>query len=594
MSKRKRRPGGGARKRPSSRSTRSGRMLAGEMAPNLPDSGDDRPQPGRLSEATLDQLRPEVAAWTMLTAYLSLVRDAGTLDPAADVPEPAADATDADRQQLADIARLLRQTHPMMVAGYARDAQEIMTWIRPRWRATVIQLIVGEAHAWLHASGYRPDQATWLAGARSYLRAMTPAAHVEQGLHLLDAHALQGEYERVRELPRGRQATALTLDDVEHTVWYALAMRAHPVAAIHAAAALAAWLWAEPGAVTEPGEVAVQLAGRALRFAELAPPVPPTAAGAVPADSDGDQFVPDWEGPAPPFDPATTVGPLVAALDANDDDAYCDLIAEIGSAGSTAMAAVITTWASYVCCAMSGSEFRTRLDAADREARWAMSLAEIIDAEPLEVALRTAYRAVQDLPDQPDLWALLHYLSLALHEVVTACGGQRGMAQAEDLHIPPDSGADTPMPPELATHATFVVAAAAAGHPDTARALLDRAILLHGPAAAWRLAVGWSFIAAALKRSAAPQGFAIHQIGPPAARRDRPSAAADQRIRDALTEIVTVIRDDLRNAGDAFGRHRAALEAYGPANIAWILAASIADHVRPATPPEKPPAPAPG
>lgn len=275
---------------------RTGRLLTSEMAPNRPDSTDHRPQSDRLSEAILDQLRPRVGAWSMLTAYLSLVRHLRVGDPASRIPTPSSGQTGRDDAHYGEAVRLLREMHPHLIAGYADMARQVLTGIRPRWRGVVIDLMFAEPAGWLRQSGQQPDPRMWFAGAKSYLRAMVPARHVEQALQLLNYDQVVTEHTIVRALPHAGGVAAFSLAQPESTVWYATAMRAHPVAAIHAAAALAAWVWAEPQAVIDPDQVALDLVARAMRFSDLAPPPDSADSGhAYPSDDREDEFVPPWQ-----------------------------------------------------------------------------------------------------------------------------------------------------------------------------------------------------------------------------------------------------------------------------------------------------------
>ena|GEM_PF-7095295 len=272
-----------------------------EMAPDVPDSTDDTPGTGRLSGYARDRLRPKVAAWTLLNAYLALVDDLGTLDPADIVPAAQSPQAVPLRE---DIGRMLRALHPAQVRGNADDAAQVMRWIRPRWRGVVITVLFAEAARWLRRSGSQPDERVWLSGAASYLRAMVPARHVDEALRLLDHQRLLDEQARVHALPRGQGVAAFGLEQPHATVWYATAMRAHPVAAIHAAAAVVAWVFAEPGAVLDPKGTAVELARRALEGAQLAPPGAEAPRPGSPATRVvEDTFVPAWEQPPAAGDP---------------------------------------------------------------------------------------------------------------------------------------------------------------------------------------------------------------------------------------------------------------------------------------------------
>lgn len=143
------------------------------------------------------------------------------------------------------------------VAENREQVAEALSWVQPRWRGAVTEMMFYEARRWLNTAGtwdlVTPE--SWIAGARIYVQALAPPAHREQA-ELLVGH------DAIAAAPSG--APVLESQRPERLAWLGSALAADPAAMIHAAAALTAWLWGLPGAVRDPGGEQIALAQRGL------------------------------------------------------------------------------------------------------------------------------------------------------------------------------------------------------------------------------------------------------------------------------------------------------------------------------------------
>jgi hypothetical protein len=259
---------------------RGSRRSTGPAVDVDPDVADSLPR-WRRGEFAKNAFAPGLTAWSLLSAYLALVGDRREVDAADAVPRMG----------------------PGMIAGHVDYGAESMKWIKPWDYGSVVKAIFVELTRWLHELGYVPDRRAWFAGARSYLEVMVPAEHRAEALRLLDYEVLQAEQldvgtTRLRLL----QIPEWNLEDPENGVWFATAMRAHPVAMIHAAAALASSIFAGPDRAVAARRKAFELTRRAGEYQQLmqAAPAPPApAAGGIrafPAFNPA-LYVPVWDRP---------------------------------------------------------------------------------------------------------------------------------------------------------------------------------------------------------------------------------------------------------------------------------------------------------
>lgn len=240
-----------------------------EMLPNTADSLNDMPDPGRLSEHTRDELQPDVKAWGLMQSYTAgLLLE---LDRGHDAPEP--DAGDQGR----DVADLLEQVQPHMVAGCQQDAAEFVAGMKPRWRGRVAKAIFTEVAGWLEESGYTPDQREWFTGARLCGRVMVPEHHRDELERLLDYDVLLAHAAEINaRFPDHDQVPAFDYRDPEQCAWFDYAMtQVHPVVMVHAAAALACWLQTQPDAVVDVLTKRIDLGERAVKYEQILASAPP-------------------------------------------------------------------------------------------------------------------------------------------------------------------------------------------------------------------------------------------------------------------------------------------------------------------------------
>lgn len=285
------------------------RRAVPEMLPNTADSPNDLARPGYgLSEHSRDAIDPDVNAWAMLNTYLGMVMDLEEWVRPRAVP-----AAEIDHKALArDVAAQLRELaeRPALLAEFAyleHNVSEFVGHMKPRWRGRVTKVIFAEVDKWLTETGHQPDRAEWFAGAQVFIPVMVPPAHREATRMLLDYDALLADTERINSA-LATPVPELAVDKPDSSVWFARAMRGSPVAMVHAAAALAAWIHAQPGAVAAVNEKRLELGRRALKFLEIVAHAP----GRDPNGPQEDEpaYVAPWEArPAP--EPDQPTGELV-------------------------------------------------------------------------------------------------------------------------------------------------------------------------------------------------------------------------------------------------------------------------------------------
>lgn len=246
------------------------RRAVPEMLPNTPDSLNDMPTPGYLSEHTRDFLAPDVMACSMLNMYLGIIMDLEDRARPFGIPHDEVDHDAVSRQ----VAEDLRELNPAEFLGTERNVAEFTGAMKPRWRGQVTNKIFREANTWIAETGYQPDPPAWFTGARQFVPVTVPEQHRAAALELLDYDRVRDEAERVNA-GRDVAVAEFDLDKPENSVWYALAMRAYPLAMVHAAAALAAWIHGQPGAVAKANEKRLELGERAMKFLEHVAHTPP-------------------------------------------------------------------------------------------------------------------------------------------------------------------------------------------------------------------------------------------------------------------------------------------------------------------------------
>jgi hypothetical protein len=213
--------------------------------PATPPSIDD--QRKGLSSYARQEIRKKVTAWMILLAYLEYAQDGD--GPPADFLAPRREGESEEEFALrwkTDL--LLAETTEFAGSPADQTAEVLASWITPSMVPGVLETLAGEVAAILDSSGYQPVPAAWQAGARSLFGALCPAEDWEVGLDQLEA--LASSRLAVTEQTE-KQATAA------------------PIATIHAAAALTAWLYGQPEAVHDEAVATSALADRAAKFGDL-------------------------------------------------------------------------------------------------------------------------------------------------------------------------------------------------------------------------------------------------------------------------------------------------------------------------------------
>ncbi|WP_157641337.1 hypothetical protein [Longispora albida] len=230
----------------------AGDALLDEVA-LLVQSASGRPADGPAAISDPAILR---AAAQWLIVYLHLAMDLRALPPSVTLPgpRPGQEVTHAKILELSEL--LHEELYPYQVSRHAEFAQLALKTIQPAWQHPILAYLLAEAAGWLAESGHHIDQKLWFTGARAYLLPMNPPA---EALRLLDYDRLQ---QRADRMPADADAVVLDPARPESSMWYGEAITGDPAAMLHAAGALLAWLFEEPGVVTDP-------MGKALAYSKL-------------------------------------------------------------------------------------------------------------------------------------------------------------------------------------------------------------------------------------------------------------------------------------------------------------------------------------
>jgi hypothetical protein len=189
---------------------------------------------GRIGEQSpRDLVLCRGSALMILSAYLAV---ADILDVPASQPAPG------DEAELAECRA---------------QVVEALSWVQPRWRGAVAEVMFAQARRWLDTAGTwdRVVGESWIAGAHAYLRVLAPPVHRAQA-ELLAGHDALGLHD-------GARVAVLDSASAARLNWVNAALE-HPAAMIHAAAALTASLWALPGIVNDPEAEQVGIARRGV------------------------------------------------------------------------------------------------------------------------------------------------------------------------------------------------------------------------------------------------------------------------------------------------------------------------------------------
>lgn len=224
-------------------SARRERELAPE--PSRPVSMDDMGG-GRMSSYTRREIGKQVYAWMILLSYLE-----GALDGADGLPadlfapqKPQESGEDYAERIRTD--RLLVETQAMAGSPAEQVAEVLSSWVPRSLVSGVVDQLAGEGLR--HLDTVIPDAEVWQSGARPLLGILCPPKHWEAALDQLEALA----------------ASRLKLTDAiaEH-------LTGHPVATVHAAAALVTWLYGRADIIVDPSAARLELAERAGKFGEF-------------------------------------------------------------------------------------------------------------------------------------------------------------------------------------------------------------------------------------------------------------------------------------------------------------------------------------
>ncbi|MFD7016640.1 hypothetical protein [Streptomyces sp. NPDC059928] len=204
----------------------------------------DDARPGRLSSYARWEIGTDVYGWMILLPYLEYANDGD--GPPADLfapRRPDESEEDFTARRLAD--QLLVETSAMAGTPRAQVA-EVLSSLVPQSMAQGLVRRLGEWGAkLLDDSGASVAPVTWAAGARPLLGGLCPAAHGGAGLGQLEVLANS----RLVVTEPARQQLVK-----------------HPVATVHAMAALVAWLYDQNEVVPDRAKAVLELAENARKM----------------------------------------------------------------------------------------------------------------------------------------------------------------------------------------------------------------------------------------------------------------------------------------------------------------------------------------
>ncbi|WP_284741880.1 hypothetical protein [Amycolatopsis sp. RTGN1] len=192
----------------------------------------------------------QVDAWQFLLNYLNYMRDGG-FDVPLDKFGPQRPGETAKEAELRlTVARKTKEVQTL-IGDWAELCAEVAA--RPTLTlnpGTMVAHVVDVGRGWLKATGHVPDRDTWIAGARPLLGILCAPQHWPDALNVLD------------------QVGTMGITPSEDASFVAAAAQAKPTAALHAAAALVAWLFGQRSIVFDQTSAMHALARKTHALAE--------------------------------------------------------------------------------------------------------------------------------------------------------------------------------------------------------------------------------------------------------------------------------------------------------------------------------------
>ncbi|WP_414169131.1 hypothetical protein ACMATS_25010 [Streptoverticillium reticulum] len=207
----------------------------------------DDARSGRLSSYARWEIGTDVYGWMILLAYLEYAEDGNALPATLFAPRrPDESEEDFATRRRAD--QLLVETSAMAGTPRAQVAEVLSSWV-PQ---SMVQGLVHRLGEWgaklLDDSGATVAPAAWAAGARPLLGGLCPATHWDAGLDQLEVLA--------------SSRLVVTEPARQQLVEY-------PVAAVHAMAALVAWLYDQTEVVPDRAKAVLELAETAGKMGKF-------------------------------------------------------------------------------------------------------------------------------------------------------------------------------------------------------------------------------------------------------------------------------------------------------------------------------------
>lgn len=239
MAKDKRRKRSGLAREVSRRSRAAKAAPDRSSAPAVPTTLEER-----LAVAT------QVDAWQFLLNYLNYVRDGGLDVPLDQFGPQRPDETAEEAELRLTVARKTKE-----VQALAGDWAELCAEVAARPTLALhpdvmVAHVADVGRGWLKTAGHVPNRDEWIAGARPLLGVLCAPEHWLDALNVLDQVGTMG-------IVPGEDAPLV-----------AVAAQAKPVAAMHAATALVAWLYGQRSVVFDQTAAMSKLARKTHALAE--------------------------------------------------------------------------------------------------------------------------------------------------------------------------------------------------------------------------------------------------------------------------------------------------------------------------------------
>ncbi|MFG3112883.1 hypothetical protein ACGF4C_00625 [Streptomyces sp. NPDC048197] len=213
------------------------------QTPNMDDG-----RPGRLSSYTRWEIGTDVYGWLILLAYLEFAKNGADGLPEGLFAPRRPDESEEDFATRMQADELLVETSAMAGSPRSQVAEVLSSWVPVSMVQAMVTRLGGFGAKLLDDSGAAVDPVAWASGARPLLGGLCPATHWEAGLDQLETFA---ESRLVVTDPACEQ------------------LLQHPVATVHAMAALVTWLYDQAEVVPDRAAAVYELADMGAKMGKF-------------------------------------------------------------------------------------------------------------------------------------------------------------------------------------------------------------------------------------------------------------------------------------------------------------------------------------